>query len=337
MADSMMKLGLFLEGTGHHVAAWRDPEVDPHGRQSLAHFVHWRGSPSAASSTAVPGRHQRHLRRRRRQVGWTRTTRASRLERSPAGALAAVTAADRAWSPTATTSLFRAVPGGALVWLDRQDHGGRAGWRICYLACGGGGLRLRPGKRIQSSRRSLWRARELPKWCSDCGIAWRTTRCRRQGTAASISTATNFIFSSKGKHFSVRGPLIVHRSPQGHPVIVQAGNPTTDATLPRKPRNHFTVQQDLEVGRAFYADITRRAAAYGRPPHAIKVLPGVMTVIGRTRAEAAEQIRAASGAAVAGTRHEGFASYFGFDLATYPLDGPVPDPSPESSRKAASP
>ena len=35
----MMKLGCFLEGTGHHVAAWRDPGVDPHGRQSLAHYL----------------------------------------------------------------------------------------------------------------------------------------------------------------------------------------------------------------------------------------------------------------------------------------------------------
>ena len=35
----MMKLGLFVEGTGHHVAAWRDPDVDPHGRQTLKHYV----------------------------------------------------------------------------------------------------------------------------------------------------------------------------------------------------------------------------------------------------------------------------------------------------------
>ena len=39
MADSMMKLGLFLEGTGHHTAAWRDPDVDPMARQSLPHFI----------------------------------------------------------------------------------------------------------------------------------------------------------------------------------------------------------------------------------------------------------------------------------------------------------
>ena len=39
MGATMMKLGMFLEGTGHHVAAWRDPDVDPHGRQSLAHYL----------------------------------------------------------------------------------------------------------------------------------------------------------------------------------------------------------------------------------------------------------------------------------------------------------
>ena len=47
---TMMKLGMFLEGTGHHVAAWRDPDVDPHGRQSLQHYSTLRGWPNAAGS-----------------------------------------------------------------------------------------------------------------------------------------------------------------------------------------------------------------------------------------------------------------------------------------------
>ena len=35
----MMKLGLFFEGIGHHVAAWRDPDVDPHAKLSLKHYI----------------------------------------------------------------------------------------------------------------------------------------------------------------------------------------------------------------------------------------------------------------------------------------------------------
>ena len=94
----------------------------------------------------------------------------------------------------------------------------------------------------------------------------------------------------KGKHFAVRGPLMVQRSPQGHPVIVQAGQSDDGRDLAGETAEvTFTVQQDLDAGRAFYTDIKRRAAAYGRPPNAIKVMPGVMTVLGHTRAEAAEK------------------------------------------------
>ena len=97
----------------------------------------------------------------------------------------------------------------------------------------------------------------------------------------------------KGQHFSVRGPLTVHRSPQGHPVIVQAGQSDDGRELAAETAEViFTVQQDLDAGREFYNDVKRRAAAYGRSPEAIKVMPGVMTVIGQTRAEARGQIRA---------------------------------------------
>src|SRR6185437_10271276 len=90
----------------------------------------------------------------------------------------------------------------------------------------------------------------------------------------------------------------------------------------------FTVQQDLAAGRAFYADIKRRAAAYGRPPHAIKVLPGVMTVIGHTRSEAADKCERLQALLSPELAIKDLSSYFGIDLTAYPLDGPVPDPSP---------
>ena len=109
-----------------------------------------------------------------------------------------------------------------------------------------------------------------------------------------------------GKHFSVRGPLTVHRSPQGHPVIVQAGQSDDGRDLAAETAEvTFTVQQDLEAGRAFYADIKRRAAAYGRPPHAHQ---GAARRNDRDRPHARRgrrQIRATAGAAVARTGDQG--------------------------------
>jgi alkanesulfonate monooxygenase len=138
----------------------------------------------------------------------------------------------------------------------------------------------------------------------------------------------------KGKHFSVRGPLMVHRSPQGHPVIVQAGQSDDGRDLAAETAEvTFTVQQDLDEGRAFYTDIKRRAAAYGRPPHALKVLPGVMTVIGHTRAEAAAKYERLQDLLSPELALKDLTSYFGLDMAAYPLDGPVPDPSPDIEQK----
>jgi FMN-dependent oxidoreductase (nitrilotriacetate monooxygenase family) len=138
----------------------------------------------------------------------------------------------------------------------------------------------------------------------------------------------------KGKHFSVRGPLMVHRSPQGHPVIVQAGQSEDGRDLAAETAEvTFTVQQDLETGRAFYTDIKRRAAAYGRPPNAIKVLPGVMTVIGYTHAEAVAKYERLQDLLSPELALRDLTSYFGFDMSAHPLDGPVPDPSPEIEQK----
>src|SRR5262249_11334810 len=88
----------------------------------------------------------------------------------------------------------------------------------------------------------------------------------------------------------------------------------------------FTVQQDLEAARAFYADVKRRAARYGRPPDAIKVLPGVMTVIANTRAEAEDKYEKLQELIQPEIGLKNLSAYFGKDLSRYPLDGPVPDP-----------
>jgi len=132
----------------------------------------------------------------------------------------------------------------------------------------------------------------------------------------------------------VRGPLTVHRSPQGHPVIVQAGQSEDGRDLAGETAEiTFTVQQDLDAGREFYADIKRRAAAYGRPPNAIKVLPGVMTVIGGSRAEAAEKYERLQELLSPELAIRDLSSHFGFDLSKYPLDGPVPDPRADVEQK----
>ncbi|MDP1108980.1 LLM class flavin-dependent oxidoreductase, partial [Klebsiella pneumoniae] len=71
-------------------------------------------------------------------------------------------------------------------------------------------------------------------------------------------------------------PLNVARPPQGHPVLVQAGASEPGKNLAaRVAELIFAHSHSLEGAQAFYQDIKQRAAAFGRDPDHIKILPGV--------------------------------------------------------------
>ena len=83
---------------------------------------------------------------------------------------------------------------------------------------------------------------------------------------------------------------MIQRSPQGRPVIVHAGQSEAGRTLAAQAAEVvFSVEQDIEKARAFYADLKSRAAKHGRPPNSIKIMPGVQAVIGRSKAEAEDK------------------------------------------------
>lgn len=91
----------------------------------------------------------------------------------------------------------------------------------------------------------------------------------------------------QGTHFSVAGALNVPRSPQGYPLLVQAGSSEDGkAFAARYAEAVFTAQQTLADAQAFYKDLKSRTAAAGRDPEHIKVLPGIVPVLGSTEAEA---------------------------------------------------
>ena len=95
------------------------------------------------------------------------------------------------------------------------------------------------------------------------------------------------VLDHHGKSFQVKGPLNAARPVQGYPVIAQAGSSDAGRALAaRAGELVFTAQHTVEQGQAFYAEIKQRAAALGRNPDHLKVLPGVSTVVGRTQAEA---------------------------------------------------
>jgi FMN-dependent oxidoreductase (nitrilotriacetate monooxygenase family) len=91
----------------------------------------------------------------------------------------------------------------------------------------------------------------------------------------------------EGKHFKVRGPLNLPRSPQGRPVTVQAGSSEGGKALGSRHADViFTTQTTLEDAIAFRKEMKTRAAVWGRNPEHLKLMPGLSTVIGSTEEEA---------------------------------------------------
>ncbi|HEY2527874.1 MAG TPA: NtaA/DmoA family FMN-dependent monooxygenase [Xanthobacteraceae bacterium] len=320
MNAAMMKLGCFLEGTGHHVAAWRDPDVDPHGRQKLAHYL---GSARLAErgkfdllfmadTNATFGADD--------VDSWTRTTQASRLE--PITLLAAIAAATERIGlvATATTTYFEPFHVARFFASLDQISGGRTGWNLVTSLAVAEAFNF--GKETHPHHGDRYaRAREFAKVVLGLWDTWEDGAVvADKQTGIYLDRSKLHLLNHKGRYFSVRGPLTVHRSAQGHPVIVQAGQSEDGRDLAGETAEvTFTVQQDLEAAKAFYADIKRRALAYGRPPNAIKVMPGVMTVIGHTSTEAAKKYERLQALLSPELAIKDLSSHFGIDLSAYPL------------------
>ncbi|MEU6702641.1 NtaA/DmoA family FMN-dependent monooxygenase [Streptomyces wuyuanensis] len=94
----------------------------------------------------------------------------------------------------------------------------------------------------------------------------------------------------RGRYFSVEGEFTVPRSPQGRPVVIQAGDSDEGRELAAASADVVLARHDgIEAGRAFCADVKGRLAAYGRSPDDLKIMAAVTVVLGDTDAEAREK------------------------------------------------
>ncbi|WP_144109611.1 LLM class flavin-dependent oxidoreductase [Paraburkholderia sp. BCC1886] len=138
-------------------------------------------------------------------------------------------------------------------------------------------------------------------------------------------TARVHAIEHAGRHFQVRGPLNLPRSPQGRPVLVQAGGSEAGVELAaRRADAVFTAQTTFEGAQAFYRDIKARAAAHGRDPEHLLVLPGFYPVIGGTLDEARRRKAAMDDLLDRGAELRKFAGALGVDAADLQLDAPLP-------------
>ncbi|KUM91860.1 F420-dependent methylene-tetrahydromethanopterin reductase [Streptomyces cellostaticus] len=140
-------------------------------------------------------------------------------------------------------------------------------------------------------------------------------------------------FAHQGRHFDIAGEFGLPRPPQGHPVVILAGDSDEDRECAAASADVLLARhRSVAAGRAFAADVRRRLAAYGRATEDLKIMSGVTVVLGDTAAEAQEraaEIRrqqiTPQGALYVLER------VWGADLCGHDPDGPLPrtDPVPD--------
>lgn len=130
----------------------------------------------------------------------------------------------------------------------------------------------------------------------------------------------------RGDWFQVRGPLVIPRPPQGHPVLIQAGASGAFQDLAtRHAEVIFAVYPDLARAKDGYRDFKARVEARGRSRDAVKVLPGMVPIVAESDG-AAQDLLGELDALVAPLSGLSFmAGSMNYDLAAHPVDGPVPD------------
>jgi FMN-dependent oxidoreductase (nitrilotriacetate monooxygenase family) len=209
--------------------------------------------------------------------------------------------------------------------------GGRAGWNV--VTTGQPGAAENYGRELPPHELRYEIADEYLEVVKGLWDSWEEgARVADKASGTFIDRSKLHVLDHEGEHFSVRGPLGLSRSPQGQPVIVQAGSSDSGQAFAAKHAEIvFTVQQDLEDARLFYKAMKEKVAAAGRDPEDCKILCGLYPVVGGTEAEAKTKFDQLASYVQPGSALKIMSERFGIDVSDIPLDGPVPDLKPSAT------
>ncbi|MFT4043518.1 MAG: LLM class flavin-dependent oxidoreductase [Gordonia sp. (in: high G+C Gram-positive bacteria)] len=319
MTGRHLHLNAFLMSTGHHEASWRLPESNPYAGTDIGHYIALariaeRGTFDSLFLADSP---QLNSDPGRRPVGV--------LE--PLTLLTVLAGVTERIGLIATASTSYNSPYNLARRLASLDHvsNGRAGWNIVTSATREAarnfGLSELPDHASRYARadefvrvtQKLW-----DSWEDDAIIADKSTGV--WGDSSRIHPAHHH-----GEYYFVDGPLNIPRSPQGHPLLVQAGSSEAGKVLAARYADAvFTAQQTVDEARDFYNDVKSRAAAAGRERESVKILPGIVPVIGSTEEQARAKERELTEAIVPDYAHRQLAGTLGVPIEDLPLDAQLP-------------
>ncbi len=329
-----LHLNLFIHSRGHHEASWRHPGTSPFALTDIRYYQDLAQRAEAGLFDSIFLADQLAL--------GGDVAQAARTWLEPVTVLAAVAVATQRIGLVATCSTTYTEPFNLARQFASIDHisNGRAAWNIVtsWLATaaanfGGEGQvshadRYTRGEEFMTVVKALW-----DSWSDDAVLDDRESGVyARAGRIRPID--------HRGDFYKVAGPLNMPRCPQGRPVLVQAGSSDTGRRFAaRHAEAVFTAHMAKATAQEFYADLKHLAAAEGRDPAQILILPGLSPMIAGTEAEAQRLAREANDLTDPEVGRRRLSNRFGgHDFSHLPLDRPLapedfPDPgSVEAAR-----
>lgn len=322
----MMKLGAFLMAGGHHIAAWRHPDAHARAGSDIDHFIALAQIAEAAKFDMIFVEDAAAIRERNADLAG-QAARSTSFE--PLSLLAALAVNTSHIGIVATASTSYTEPYGlarSFASLD-QLSGGRAGWNLVTSASD-----LEAENFASSGLRPHAQRYQRAEEFADTALAlWDGVE---DGAYVLDGERGNYVDTSKlhpvdhhGRHFTVSGVLDSPRSPQGRPVMVQAGASDVGKDLAARTADVvFAAAQTLSESKAYYDDLKSRLAKFGRKPDDVKIMPGVSPIVAASESEAREKYEALQALIPDAVGVALLASYLSIgDLSGHDLDGPLPE------------
>jgi FMN-dependent oxidoreductase (nitrilotriacetate monooxygenase family) len=333
---SRIVLGLSMRQLGYHAGGWRHPDVPADGAMDIDYFVHVARTAERGLFDMVFLADGVALRQRDEPPGSLCRSNQN-VELEPLTLLSAVAMMTRHIGLVATASTTYNEPYHIARKFASLDHisRGRAGWNVVTSWSEAEARNFSRERHLEYDVR-YDRAAEFVEVVKGLWDSWDADAFVHDKAAGLFyEPGKMHTLDHRGRHFSVQGPLTVARTPQGHPVIVQAGASDQGQEIAAASADIvFVAQTDLKTAQAYYASVKDRLGKYGRAPANLKIMPGLLPVVGRTVAEAHakhQQLQDLIHPLV------GLAHVYGpmGDLSGYPIDGPVPEPIDPEMRSRA--
>ena len=332
-SDRRLHLGLMLTATGAHFGSWRLPESTPECSFSVDHYakiakIAERGLLDflfiADTLALYPNNNPRTH---------GRTPLISHLEPFTLLSALAVITHNIGLAGSATTTYNHPYQVARIVASLDHISSGRAAWNLVTSANPAEAWNFGYKDHPDSVGR-YERAGEFADVVTGLWNSWTIDAFSFDKVAGLYSDPAGMrVLNHHGAHFNVRGPLNMARSPQGRPVIAQAGSSEPGRALAaRTAEVIFTAQQTFDGAKSFYDDIRLRVNKLGRARSEVLIFPGLVPIVGPTQSAAQAKRTRIDEAFDPALGIDSLSVEFGIDMSVYPLDEPLPADLPGTSK-----